>query len=431
MTFCRATGTAKWLMPLALVLVSGCASAWLDVAQRASLPELKREIRKRQRTGAIDAGETRELARAVLSREIRSAVDPDGESLFGGLTDCVREIDAQLWERSRRDDHSAGAALLALAHGNKALSDQVWREAARASCAYRRAAAARASGAPERWMVRAALLNDPDQRVRKAALEACIEAPTQLHYASLVSILGRDPNAECRGLAAKALGVLGGSTAETVLSDTFEHADRELRLAIVSAWTRTRTFTVGGKAQLIQVARAEPGIVGALAGADLAHGDSDAREIGHARISRSLQFGADEERHLAVSAADWSREDQAQWLIRLGLDLGDAQTRALALGRWLEQARYEWPGRTWLRSLAETDESAGIEARSILAAAGDHWAVGPLRAQLRYAAWQSRARAARDLWRLEDAAGFAIALADDAPEVRVAAACAALALSKP
>lgn len=417
---------SRWLTALVLVLVTGCSASWVNVAEKASLPELKRAIRKRQRAGTIDKNDVRGLARALLNREIHSAVDPDGETLFASLSGCSHEIDGQLRTRADRADHTAGAALFALVHGNESLSDQQWNEAATSASPLRRAAAAWTSEAPQRWLIRESLLSDADHRVRQAALEACIQAPAQLHFSTLINIMRRDPTAECRGAAAKAIGVLGGAAAETALSDTFEHADRELRLAIVSAWARARTFAVGGKARLIQVARGEPGIVGVMAAADLARGDSDAREVGLDRISRSLEFGSEQERHLAIAAATWSRQDQAQQLIRLGLTANDPETRALALGRWLEQPQYQWPGRTWLRSLAEADESSGIEARSILAAGGDHWVIGPLRSQLRYAAWQSRARAARDLWRLDDASGFAIALADDAPEVRVAAACTAL-----
>jgi hypothetical protein len=178
------------------------------------------------------------------------------------------------------------------------------------------------------------------------------------------------------------------------------------------------------------VARGEAGIVGVLAAADLANGTSRSKAIGQARISRSLEFGATEEQQLAVTAAQWSDTEHEKLLLRLGIG-ADLPVRVLALGRWLEIPRHQWPALSWLRVLAEGDDGSAIVARSILAKHGERAATASLRRQLTYAKWQSRALAARDLWQIQDLSGVCGALTDDAPEVRLAAACAALAEPPP
>lgn len=408
------------------VLAWGChSSPWAHVAERASLPELQQTVQQRLLRGPLEVAEVRELAQSVARREIESAVDPDGEQLLGAMRGCGPAVTDALSKRSQRSDHTAGVALLTLVESGKVLSSAEWFESASSTVAARRAAAALASRAPERWLVREQLLNDADLQVRRAALQSTYEAPARLHLGALIEVLRHDPESSCRELAARSIGVLGGSEADTILSDAFNTADPQLKIAIVSGWAQAESFRNGGEGLLVAVARAEAGIVGALAGADLARGTSSSRSIGQARVARSLEFGAAEDLQVAIAAADWDDRGHAAALIRLGMK-ADPPLRVQALGRWLETRQHKWPAITWLRQLAEGDEGAAIVARSLLAQQGEGSVIGALRRQLTYANWQSRAQAARDLWRLRDLAGISRALSDDAPEVRVAAACSVL-----
>lgn len=420
------TSSILGLMACSLLFIECHGQQWTNVADRASLEQLKQTVHQRQLRGPLGKAEVTALARAVARREILSTMDPDGEALLAHLEPCAAALAEPLSHRARRSDHTAGAALLAMVESGQTLSLQQWSVAANSPIAARRAAAAFASDAPDRWLTRERFLVDPDPQVRRAALKSTFLAPAALHMDTLSALLRSDPEPACRVLAARSLGVLGGATVETVLSDAFSGADTQLRLAIVSAWAQAATFRSGGEQRLVAVARAETGIVGALAAADLALGSSSSQAIGQARILRSLQSGASEEQQIAVTAAQWSDAEHEKSLLRLGIS-ADPSIRALALGRWLETSRHKWPALTWLRGIAEGDDSSAIVARSILATDGEHSAIATLRRQLTYAKWQSRAQAARDLWQLQDLDGVCSALIDDAPEVRLAAACAALA----
>jgi hypothetical protein len=407
-------------------LLAACQHApWLAVARKGSLVELKKAVTEGRRHEKFDQQAVRDLAQSVLERELKSAADPDGEALLGRLSDCARSVEKPLQRRAARSDHTAGTALLTLVDAGQHLSDREWAEASQSQDGARRAAAALDATDPERWSRRGQLLNDADPRVRRAALKACINAPAPADIDTQNSILRRDPDPTCRQLAAKAIGVIGGPDASTVLGDAWPRAENSVRLAIVSGWAQARTFTAGGRERLIYVARSEPGVVGVLAAADLAKGGSDAKANGQARITRSLEFGSAEDRSLAISAASWSLGEQAKLLLRLGLT-AEPEVRISALGRWLEQPAYRWPAITWLREFAESDTSAGIEARALLAANGDRSAIAGLRSQLRYQKQASRIHAARHLWLLGDYGSVAEALADDAPEVRISVSCLAL-----
>jgi hypothetical protein len=413
------------------ILVGGCGQTpGLAAAERGSLAELKKLVADGRQRSAFDRGRVEDLARTILEREIQSVTDPDGEALLGLLVPCARAIETPLLKRSRRQDETAGTALLTLVEAGWQMPLADWVDASRSENGARRAAAALDTKASERWVVRQKLLNDADARVRRAALKSSIAAPAADDWDTQVSMLRRDPDPLCRQLAAKAIGVLGGPEASTVLSDAWARAEKPLRMAIVSAWAQSRTFSVGGRERLVAVARSEPGIVGVLAAADLATGSSDAKAHGQARITRSLEFGSTEDRALAISAASWSLHEQAALLLRLGLT-AEPETRVYALGRWLEQPEHRWPASTWLRALSEGDTSSALLARAVLAKHGDRTVIAALRAQLGYAKAQSRADAAKNLWNLGDDGGFVSALADDAPDVRQSAACLAVAGASP
>jgi hypothetical protein len=409
------------------VLTWGCHQApWLVLAQKGSLPELKKSVEQGQQRSAFDRARIEDLAVTILNREIRSAVDPEGELLLGQLTDCALVVESPLLKRAQRPDETAGTALFALVAAGRHLTAREWQDASQSGSGARRAAAALDSQAPERWKVRETLLNDADSRVRRAALRSSNLVPTRNHRDTQVAILRRDPDPLCRQLAAKSLGILGGDEATTVLADAWARADTPLRMAIVSGMAQSPTFVIDGQRRLVAVARSEPGVVGVLAAADLAMGSSRAQSFGQARITRSLEFGSSEDRALAIAAANWTLPEQAELLLRLGLK-AEPETRVHALKRWLEHPAHRWPAITWLHELSEGDTSSAILAREVLANAGDQTIRLGLRAQLRYAKWESRANAARSLWKLGDLNGVAQALVDDAPEVRVATACSVVA----
>jgi formylglycine-generating enzyme required for sulfatase activity len=65
--------------------------------------------------------------------------------------------------------------------------------------------------------------------VRRAALEAALEAPSPLDRDALAEAARLDPDAQCRSLAARTLGTIGGEAGVRALMDLWEHGDADDR----------------------------------------------------------------------------------------------------------------------------------------------------------------------------------------------------------
>ena len=250
--------------------------------------------------------------------------------------------------------------------------------------------------------------------------------PAHEHWDTLFTLLRAAPDPKSRTLAAHAIGQLGGDDAFRVLTDVWPRASVELRLAIVNALAQRATFEAGGKDNLVAIARSEPGIVGVAAAVSLATGHSSVTEIGHSRITRALTSGSVEEQRLALVAATWSKPEQAEQLVRLGLPTSDPVVRATALGRWLERPDHVWAATTLLRELSEPPTPQALLARHLLAQRKDWSVAKALSEQQRYANAEARTLAAEDLLALGDYNAVARTLADDSPAVRLHTACLVL-----
>lgn len=414
------------------LLSSACAKdPWVQPAQQGNLVELTKTVNAARAQSSFNAAKLRRLAQDVAERELAAASDPanlvPGEAIaLDELSPCACALNSALKQRAARGDDTAGAARLSLVTAGSTLEASAWQQLAASPFGWERAAAARDSDPSRRWRSRDQALQDPDARVRQAALLSVLQAPAQEHRDALVGLLRRAPDPLSRQRAAKALGILGGDESYRALTDAWPHADVELRLAIINAFAQRMTFDAGGADQLIALAQSAPGIVGVAAAVSLAKGQTDARNHGTARITRTLESGSSEEQRLALTAAEWSLPEQAKQLVRLGLR-GDELVRVAALERWLERPDHQWTAITYLRELSVPATSAAILARSVLAERKD-WSIAPqLREQQRYASLAVRAQAARDLLRLGDYSAVALSLVDDAPQVRLKTACWVLA----
>jgi hypothetical protein len=406
-------------------------AAYEESARTSDLRTLSTAVERQQTSGGFSRSQLRKLAYAIAERELLAASDPRGnreaeDLAVEQLAPCTLSLQSLLERRSRRGDDTAFAARLTLVEAGIPLRDEPWLELTASAFGWARAAAARASSEPTRFQYRTQALTDPDSRVRRAALRSCLEAPASEHWDALVVLLRGDPDPESRGLAARAVGILGGDDAYRILVDVWPRANETLRLAIVNAFAQRATYDAGGKQRLIELARSEPGLVGVAAATSLALGDPGARNIGNTRITRTLTSGNVEEQRLALVAADWSRAEQAEQLVRLGSQDSDPVVKVAALGRWLEHRNYEQRATTLLRELSESLTPQALLARDILAQHKDRSVVKLLIEQQRYGVAETRKLAAMALYHLGDWTHLARSLADDSPAVRLSTACLVL-----
>ena len=403
----------------------------VTAAQQGDLPSLARAIDQQRQSTGFTLASLKQLARAVAEREIAAASDEATHGNFeappvDGLRICADGLRTALTKRATRGDDTAFAAELSRVQSGASLSTAEFLARSKSPHGWARATAAEASTDASRWDYRHEALLDPDARVRHAALRSVQTAPAERDRESLVALLRAAPDPKSREDAARAIGLLGGDNSYRALVDAWPNAKTPLRLAIVNAFAQLATYQASGAERLRDIARSEPGIVGIAAAKSLVEGQGKYKESGHARISRALDSGSTDEQRLAISAADWSRPEQAERLVRLGLKKDDAVVQVSALERWLERGDHAWPATTMLRQISESISPEGILARSILSQKRDWSVATQLRQQLRYANAETRSDAARDLLRLGDYNSVARALADDAPSVRLRTACLVL-----
>jgi hypothetical protein len=425
-------GSVVFILAAVAPLSNGCRSAAFEhAARQGTLSDLSKSVNEARNRGNFSYDDLKKLAYAVAEREIRTAVDPKGngeleDPSFSELSPCATALAPLLEQRSKQDDDTGASAQFSLIEAGFPISTKTWHTLQSSRFGWARASAARASLEPERFVYREQALADGDPRVRRAALTSCIEAPAKQHYASIITLLRGDPDTTSRGLAARAVGVLGGDDAFRSLVDVFPRADESLRLAVVNAFAERPTFDAGGRERLIALALSHPGLVGIAAAVSLAKGTSNAVDIGHNRITLALTTGSAEEQRLALSAAIWSRPEQSERLVRLGFPENDPVVRVTALGRWLERTNHSWPATMTLRTLSESDSPEALVARRLLAQNRD-WSIAKyLAAQQGYANAEARYLAAESLLLLGDWSGVARTLADDSPALRMKTACLVL-----
>jgi hypothetical protein len=395
----------------------GAVKAALD----ADLTTLRRNIGAELRAGAVDRSRAKEIARAVASREVYSGTGAGAAARIRGLRACSSPIVPALEARAERQDEAAAeATLVLLAAGHLSASELAPRYEDADSGAWR-AVAARASVAPERFLKRRAYYRDPDQRVRRAALEAALDAPAALDEAALLEAARLDPDAMCRSLATRGVGSIGGERAVRALMDLWGRADDDDRLTIVHALSARRSLAAGGRAELLRIAEAGRGLPAVAAGGALLRVDpGSVAQVTHL-LARAIAEGSSDEQVLAIRLAPL--DGPTGKALRDTARDPDVEVRVAALERLLEVPRERAKALAALRAEVKSGKDPSGSARAALARAGDA-SVGPdLVKELVAKSSEERQNAGLSLLSLGDFARAATLLADADANVRVVIAC--------
>jgi HEAT repeat protein len=402
-------------------LLTGCASQGaVRAALDSDLLSLKRSIKDEQASGRLDRERAREIAEAVASREIYSEGGRAAARRIRQLRTCSQPLLHALEARAeRQDEGGAEAALLLLATGARRPERYAGLYADAESGAWR-AVSARASTAPERFQKRRRYFTDPDERVRRAAFEAALQAPGTLDLEHLIEAARLDPDPYARSLAVRGIGAVGGARAVRALRDLWDRADEDVRLAIIEAWGRAPTFRAGGREALLRTAETRVGLTSVAAASALL---SDPTQSGLAvtLLAQAAAEGASDEQLLALAMVPL--EPRVLSHVQKAAKDADAGVRVAALSRLLDVPASKARATEELRTLSKTQGAAAAAARSALAEIGDRGVAPLLVKELSARDASSRQAAGRDLLALGSFGQAATLLGDADASVRVAIAC--------
>lgn len=428
----RTLGGRSALVRVALLVsaaasLAACASPQgaVESALRSDLDDLRRQIAAEQRAQRIDGDRAREIARAVLEREIASASDAEAALRIRALRPCARPLYDAFHDRAETpDDVGAEAALILLENGQ--LGGSPLRSYAESTDGSWRAVAARDTEGVKARTQRRAFFNDPDERVRRAALHAAVAAPDPRDVEALLDVSRTDPDPLARSLAIRALGRIGTERVVLALKDRWHRADEPIRFAIVDAWSAPASFRDGGKAELVRLVETEMGLWALQAAHALIVADGEASSLATSRLLRTARQGSTSERRMALRLLPASDPDTTATLKEAAND-PDPEVAVLAQARLLDFPAERERALKSLRKLAAGHGMAALQARSALAAAGDSSVGASLLEQLADARASHRKMAALALFRLGRFNDAAIVLADRSPSVRSDVACNVLA----
>src|SRR5688572_23765496 len=115
-------------MRLALALVSSlivsCGGGPVrDAALSDDLPAFKRALADAAKRGELDEGSVKDIAHAVIARELASSRGDAAVARVRDVRTCVGEVESLLDDRSERRDPGGGAALLALLESGRVDGD--------------------------------------------------------------------------------------------------------------------------------------------------------------------------------------------------------------------------------------------------------------------------------------------------------------------
>jgi hypothetical protein len=412
------------LIPILALLATGCASQGaVRAALDSDLASLKRSIKDEQAAGKLDRARAREIAEAVASREIYAEGGRAAARRIRLLRSCSQPLRTALEARAERpDEGGAEATLLLLATGARRAERYAGLYANADSGAWR-AVSARASTAPTRFLQRRRYFTDPDERVRRAAFEAALEAPGRFDLELLIESARLDPDPYSRSLAVRGVGAVGGPRAVQALGDLWARADEDTRLTIVEAWGRRATYRTGGREALLRAAEARNGLT-SVAAASALLGDPSHAGLAVTLLAQAAVDGASDEQLLALATVPL--EPRVQPLVQKAAKDADATVRVAALSRLLDVPASKARALDELRTLSKTQGGAAVAARDTLASVGDRSVAPLLVKELAAGDPSSRQAAGRGLLALGNFDHAATLLGDGDASVRVAIACTIL-----
>lgn len=413
----------------------GCAaSPALRAAQAHDLPALAREVADEAKNGTLDAGETREIAKAVATHEVLDAKGDDGKKTLEAFGRCARVLDAAFEERSHGSDEVAALAALARLEAALLSPDDARGLATRSGVARGwLIVETRALIRPEDGLMRRSRLADGDQDVRVAALRASADAGDPGDTDGLMAAASVDPHPLARTLAVRALArTAGGERAVLALRDLWSQADEKVRQTIADAWASERNIDAGGRRELWWAAEHAHGPAAIAAAGALSRWKGEGWNEAVGVLTRSIQDGPTADRVFAIGIAP-AHEPPIDKALREAVDDKDEAVAVAAAWRQLSGIGREVPEDkdrkaivTKLLELAKSPNTRGFQAQKVLARAGVSDVLPLLEKQVELSDVQARETTGVAFVDLRAAIRAARFVADKDLGVRAAVSCAIL-----
>jgi HEAT repeat protein len=268
---------------------------------------------------------------------------------------------------------------------------------------------------------------DDDERVRRAALLAALEAEDEQDTDELLEVARLDPDPLSRSRAYQVLGRIGGKRVSQALLDRFVDADEQLRLAIVDAWSASGLYAKGGRRQLARLLTHDRGFDALHAASILAREQNETlRNRGVNRLLYFTQEGTTEERRMAIRLLPGGVKGTVMRLKELTKS-EDREVAVIAWARLLGESDHREEAQATLLEWARENTSVGLQARSALSTTGDKRVLPFMQQQMQSQSPEARPLAGAALVRLGAYRELAPLLADEAADVRRAVACLAIA----
>jgi hypothetical protein len=425
---------------LFVLFVTGCGGGpALRAAEQGDLAGVRRVLGTDAAAAAVDADEARDIAHAVLSREVQKAKGDEGVKKLRELPSCAVALHDALEARGASRDEVAAVATL-MRFDARGLDAEDLGEAARAALATPgaspawRAVEARSLVTPEDGGRRRGLFLDGDQAVRVGALEASFDALDGSDTEGLLEAARLDPYPEARTAAISAAGNIGGERVVHALGDLFVQASEDERLTIIGAWASPRSIGVGGREKLVRIAETEVGPAQIAAAGVLVRRPGSGAEQAAAILGRAVETGSTRERVFAIRAALLDLAPVRTAIVKAQDDT-DLDVALAALERALELYPAAGEGAKpkeraevikKLMVLAKGQGARSYMARGTLARAGVKDVLPLLKDDAKSDNGQARKSAGSSLAALGEYGRAAMLAADQDERVRTGVACALL-----
>ncbi len=422
------------VLPLAAAIAvallnQACASSGaVKAAERGDYAALKQALAAEKASGAIDGGEARAVARAVVGFELNSAKGDDGLARVNELGMCAPQVQSFLEKRASESDEAAARAAYFLVNDHLNRPGK-WVDRVDSEDPAWRAVGARALVNTSNGERRRELFLDVFTAVRKSAVEASVDAADREDEALLLETVRVDPEPQIKMSAAKAVGLLGGENTVSALKDRWAPADEPLRVIIVGAWGAPPSYRAGGREQLYWAAETENGSPSIAAASLLLKGSGGDLPIGRAALVRAIDDGGASARVMAINLADLGDAPQKDAVVRASA-VSEPLVKVAALSRLTELSDQREKAVNELAEIAVVDGPSRNAARTAMAKARDRRVVEMLAQDAQSTEPGVRAWAVAQLASMKEYPHAAQILADDEVSVRIKAACAILTMPK-
>lgn len=415
-------------MALSLATLQGCASPLVGLAERGDYPELGKRLAIKHTKGDLGEGEAKSVARAIASRELRTAKPETRLARVHEVEPCALAVDDALEDVAEGKDDAAGEAAYYLLDEHEFSRSTAKKQKDNPNPYFRRLYA-RILDSSSDGEARRAMLLDGSHLVRRAAVRAAVEAEDEKDEETLFETVRLDPDHFTRAQALRAIMEIGSSkpmdpTRAQRLADMWDRFDEPLRGDVGVLWTMKPFFEQGGSDHLRALLARGRGSSALHAATSLVRSrkGTPLGDMALAVIKAQIDEGDTQGRSLALLLAPLDVPVLLE-AIKRATSAPDSLVQVRAHGRLLELEQERAAATTALEKFAAREDSAGQNARMFLARRQDFRIQAWIERDLAKADVNAKLFAVRALAQLGRVARAAPLLVDSDASVRTRVAC--------